>query len=142
MQEFFRRPKHQNLELSGKLDGKRVVVQSLGNVGYHAACFSTNGCITGVERDGALIDKRFGRGKPFTRGSPTWWRRDTDGHLPSSSVCPGTGFICGPAALEGGHQPRQCRQNPSATCIIRSCEDGRSRRKTDEECCAMSTVII
>ena len=44
--------------LSGKLEGKRVVVQGLGNVGYHAAKFLSeeDGCkITGIiERDGAI----------------------------------------------------------------------------------------
>ena len=47
--------------LSGKLDGKRVVVQGLGNVGYHAAKFLSeeDGCkITAIiERDGALHDE-------------------------------------------------------------------------------------
>ncbi len=44
--------------LTGKLDGKKVVVQGLGNVGYHAAKFLSeeDGCtITAIiERDGAL----------------------------------------------------------------------------------------
>ena len=47
--------------LEGKLDGKRVIVQGLGNVGYHAAKFLSeeDGCkIVGIiERDGALHDK-------------------------------------------------------------------------------------
>ncbi len=46
--------------MSGTLDGKKVVVQGLGNVGYHAASFlaAEDGCkIVGiVERDGALVD--------------------------------------------------------------------------------------
>ncbi len=61
LQEFFR---HEDdvaaANLSGTLDGKRVVVQGLGNVGYHAAKFLSeeDGCkITAViERDGALED--------------------------------------------------------------------------------------
>ena len=48
--------------LGGELDGKRVVVQGLGNVGYHAAKFLSeeDGCkITAIiERDGALFDDR------------------------------------------------------------------------------------
>jgi glutamate dehydrogenase (NAD(P)+) len=44
--------------LSGSLDGKRVIIQGLGNVGYHAALFlsTEDGCrITHViERDGAI----------------------------------------------------------------------------------------
>jgi len=59
LQEFFRHPEDvAKAGLSGKLDGKRVIVQGLGNVGYHAAKFlsSEDGCkIIGVaERDGGL----------------------------------------------------------------------------------------
>ncbi len=47
--------------LTGTLKGKRVVVQGLGNVGYHAAKFLSeeDGCvITGIiERDGALYNE-------------------------------------------------------------------------------------
>ena len=46
--------------LTGDLDGKRVIVQGLGNVGYHAAKFLSeeDGCsIVGIiERDGALFN--------------------------------------------------------------------------------------
>ncbi|MQC26305.1 MAG: Glu/Leu/Phe/Val dehydrogenase [Chloroflexi bacterium] len=49
LREFFRHPKDVALAgLSGSLEGKRVVIQGLGNVGYHAAKFLT-------EEDGALI---------------------------------------------------------------------------------------
>lgn len=59
LQEFFRHPEDVAAAgLSGKLDGKRVIVQGLGNVGYHAAKFLSeeDGCkITHViERDGAV----------------------------------------------------------------------------------------
>jgi glutamate dehydrogenase (NAD(P)+) len=38
LQEFFRHPEDvAKAGLSGSLDGKRVIVQGLGNVGYHAA---------------------------------------------------------------------------------------------------------
>ena len=44
LQEFFRYPEDvAKAGLSGKLDGKRVVVQGLGNVGYHAALFLSTG---------------------------------------------------------------------------------------------------
>jgi len=61
LREFFRHPEDVAAAgMSGKLDGKRVVVQGLGNVGYHAAQFlrDEDGCkITAIiERDGALID--------------------------------------------------------------------------------------
>ncbi|WP_298430255.1 Glu/Leu/Phe/Val dehydrogenase dimerization domain-containing protein [uncultured Jannaschia sp.] len=59
LQEFFRHPEDiAKAGLSGTLDGKRVVVQGLGNVGWHAAQFlsTEDGCkITAViERDGAV----------------------------------------------------------------------------------------
>ncbi len=60
LREFFRHPEDiAAANLSGSLDGKRVIVQGLGNVGYHAAKFLSeqDGCvITGIiERDGALF---------------------------------------------------------------------------------------
>ncbi|GIT89975.1 glutamate dehydrogenase [Jannaschia pagri] len=59
LQEFFRHPEDMAAAgLTGTLDGKRIVVQGLGNVGYHAAKFlsSEDGArITGViERDGGI----------------------------------------------------------------------------------------
>ncbi|TNF59634.1 MAG: Glu/Leu/Phe/Val dehydrogenase [Rhodobacteraceae bacterium] len=63
LREFFRdRLDVDKAGLSGTLDGKRVIVQGLGNVGYHAAKFLSeeDGCrITGIiERDGALFDPK------------------------------------------------------------------------------------
>ena len=63
LQEFFRELKDiAKAGLSGTLDGKRVVVQGLGNVGYHAAKFlqeEDGARITGIiERDGALVSDR------------------------------------------------------------------------------------
>ena len=63
IQEFFRHPQDMaRAKLDGTLDGKRVIVQGLGNVGYHAAKFLSeeDGCvITGIiERDGALVDEK------------------------------------------------------------------------------------
>ena len=61
LREFFRHPEDLKAAgLKGKLDGKRVIVQGLGNVGYHAAKFLSeeDGCrIIGIiERDGALYN--------------------------------------------------------------------------------------
>ncbi|MCX7669378.1 MAG: glutamate dehydrogenase, partial [Anaerolineae bacterium] len=63
LREFFRHPEDVALaRLSGGLEGKRVIVQGLGNVGYHAAKFLSeeDGCrITAIiERDGALHDDK------------------------------------------------------------------------------------
>jgi len=59
LQEFFRHPDDvADAGLEGSLEGKRVVVQGLGNVGYHAAKFleDEDDCrITAIiERDGAI----------------------------------------------------------------------------------------
>ena len=49
LREFFRHPEDvKKAKLSGKLDGKRVIIQGLGNVGYHAAKFLS-------EEDGARV---------------------------------------------------------------------------------------
>ena len=62
LREFFRHPEDvATARLSGGLEGKRVVVQGLGNVGYHAAKFLSeeDGCkvIGIIERDGALYSE-------------------------------------------------------------------------------------
>jgi glutamate dehydrogenase (NAD(P)+) len=62
LREVFRHPEDlAKARLSGGLDGKRVIVQGLGNVGYHAAKFLSeeDGCkiIAIIERDGALMDE-------------------------------------------------------------------------------------
>lgn len=63
LREFFRHPEDvAEAGLEGGLEGKRVIVQGLGNVGYHAASFlaAEDGAriIAVIERDGALIDER------------------------------------------------------------------------------------
>ncbi len=60
LREFFRYKEDvAKSGLSGKLEGKRVIIQGLGNVGYHAAKFlqeEDGAIITGIiERDGALF---------------------------------------------------------------------------------------
>ncbi|WP_278921186.1 MULTISPECIES: Glu/Leu/Phe/Val family dehydrogenase [Pseudophaeobacter] len=59
LREFFRHPEDiAKAGLEGKLKGKRIIVQGLGNVGYHAAKFLSEedgALITGIiERDGSL----------------------------------------------------------------------------------------
>ncbi|MBC7479778.1 MAG: Glu/Leu/Phe/Val dehydrogenase [Pseudorhodobacter sp.] len=63
LREFFRHPEDAaKAGLSGGLEGKRLVVQGLGNVGYHAAKFLSEDdgakVIAVIERDGALMDDR------------------------------------------------------------------------------------
>ena len=61
LREFFRHEEDKAAAgLTGTLEGKRVIVQGLGNVGYHAAKFlrdEDGALITGIiERDGALFN--------------------------------------------------------------------------------------
>ncbi len=61
LREFFRHKEDKAMaRQSGDLDGKRIVVQGLGNVGYHAAKFLSeedgSKVIAIIERDGAIIN--------------------------------------------------------------------------------------
>jgi glutamate dehydrogenase (NAD(P)+) len=61
LQEFFRDPRDVEMaNLTGSLDGKKVIVQGLGNVGYHAVKFLSEedgAIVTGIiERDGGLFN--------------------------------------------------------------------------------------
>jgi glutamate dehydrogenase (NAD(P)+) len=63
LQAFFRHPSDvKEAGLEGGLEGKRIVVQGLGNVGYHAARFLSEedgARIVGIaERDGALVNEQ------------------------------------------------------------------------------------
>ncbi len=63
LQEFFRHKEAvKKARMSGGLDGKRVIIQGLGNVGYHAAKFLSEEdgakIIAVVERDGMLINDK------------------------------------------------------------------------------------
>lgn len=62
LQEFFRNPDDVALaKLNGNLEGKKIIVQGLGNVGYHAAKFLQEedgaNVIAILERDGALLNE-------------------------------------------------------------------------------------
>ncbi|HAD10007.1 MAG TPA: glutamate dehydrogenase [Porticoccaceae bacterium] len=61
MREFFRHADCvSQAGMSGSLEGKKVVIQGLGNVGYHAAKLlqEEDGCVVigVIERDGALVN--------------------------------------------------------------------------------------
>ncbi|MCV2881412.1 Glu/Leu/Phe/Val dehydrogenase [Actibacterium sp. XHP0104] len=61
LREFFRHPEDKAIAgLTGTLDGKTVIVQGLGNVGYHAAKFLSQEdgarIIAVIEHDGGLIN--------------------------------------------------------------------------------------
>lgn len=63
LREFFRHKDDvKSAKLSGTLSGKRIIVQGLGNVGYHAAKFLQDEddalVIAIIERDGALVNEK------------------------------------------------------------------------------------
>lgn len=63
LREFFRHQEDVRAAgLEGDLEGKRVVIQGLGNVGYHAGKFLSEEdgarIIAVIERDGAVIDEK------------------------------------------------------------------------------------
>jgi glutamate dehydrogenase (NAD(P)+) len=111
LREFFRHKEDAGKAgLTGNLDGKRVIVQGLGNVGFHAAKFLSeeDGCkiIAVIERDGALLD-----GKGLDVEDVRQWMNRHGGLLagyPNAKHVPDGGAVleeaCDiliPAALEG-----------------------------------------
>lgn len=63
IQEFFRHKEDvKSAGLSGGIEGKKIIVQGLGNVGYHAAQFLSRQdgakIIAVIERDGAIISDK------------------------------------------------------------------------------------
>jgi glutamate dehydrogenase (NAD(P)+) len=110
LREFFREPEDvKKAGLSGTLDGKRVIVQGLGNVGYHAAKFLSeeDGCkvIGIIERDGALfneagIDVETVRQWIVKHGGVSNYP-DATHHADGSRVLEAECDILVPAALEG-----------------------------------------
>ena len=149
LQEFFRNPEDVKAAgLSGKLDGKSIVVQGLGNVGYHAALFlSTEDgaritCV--IERDGAVSNPdgldiealrawimEHGGVKGFPGGS-----YEADGSKMLEEACD----VLVPAALEGViHKDNAARIN--APLIIEAA-NGPVTAGADEILRDKGTVII
>ena len=107
---FFREPLDvKRASLAGGLDGKRIIVQGLGNVGFHAATFlsAEDGAkvIAIIERDGALMND-----EGLDVGAVKEWINTTGGveGFPDaafisegSSVLESECDILIPAALEG-----------------------------------------
>lgn len=62
LQEFFRHPEEvKSAGMDGSLEGKNIIVQGLGNVGYYAAQFLSQEdgakIIAVIEHDGAIVNK-------------------------------------------------------------------------------------
>ena len=73
LREFFRHPEDvAKAGLTGGIEGKRVIVQGLGNVGYHTAKFLSEedgAIITGIiERDGAIDELQSVAVRSFPQG--------------------------------------------------------------------------
>ncbi|MCT4553095.1 MAG: Glu/Leu/Phe/Val dehydrogenase [Pelagimonas sp.] len=110
LREFFREPADkQAAGMDGTLDGKRVIVQGLGNVGYHAAKFlqeEDGARITGIiEHDGGLfnpegMDVQAVRDWILTHGGVTGFP-DATYVSQGASVLEEDCDILIPAALEG-----------------------------------------
>ncbi len=111
LREFFRHAEDvARAGLSGGLEGKKVVVQGLGNVGYHAAKFLSEEdgakIIAVAERDGAVVDPEginieelrqwMARNQGSVKGFP-YGSYMTDGAAALELACD----ILIPAALEG-----------------------------------------
>ncbi|MDA7427528.1 Glu/Leu/Phe/Val dehydrogenase [Primorskyibacter aestuariivivens] len=110
LREFFRDPRDmEKAGLTGSLDGKRVIVQGLGNVGYHAAKFlqqeDGSKVIGIIERDGALfnddgLDVDAVRDWIVKHGGVTGFP-DAAHHAEGAGVLEAECDILIPAALEG-----------------------------------------
>ncbi|MEM7218423.1 MAG: Glu/Leu/Phe/Val dehydrogenase [Pseudomonadota bacterium] len=149
LQSFFRYPediKAANLE--GTLDGKRIIVQGLGNVGFHAArCLSyeDGAKIVGIiERDGAIVDEHgidvdhlkayvteHGGVEGYDRG-----RYVKDGMQVLLKDCD----ILIPAAIEGVIDAHNARQVPAK--LIIEAANGPVTAAADEILRERGTVII
>ena len=110
LQEFFRHSEDiAKAGLSGTLEGKRVIVQGLGNVGYHAAKFLSeeDGAIVThvIERDGAIqndagVDIELLRNWIMDHGGVKGFPNGT--YIENGSTCLEADCdILIPAALEG-----------------------------------------
>lgn len=110
LQEFFRHPEDIKMaNMTGTLDGKRVIVQGLGNVGYHAAKFLSeedgckvvgvleyNGCVTNP--DG--IDIEALKQHLIEHGSPDGFAGG-EIHAADAPIMEMEADILIPAAMEG-----------------------------------------
>ena len=108
-QEFFRHPEDKKQAgMRGDLDGKKVVVQGLGNVGYHAAKFLSEEdgakIITVIERDGVIRNEKgvniqalkdhMNEGRPLSEFEGGTFSED------KNAICDKCDILI-PAAMEG-----------------------------------------
>lgn len=147
LREFFRHPDDvKRSGLSGSLEGKRIMVQGFGNVGYHASLFLSTedkAIITHVlERNGSIVDlngidverlhhhiKAYGSAEGF----PGYINKTNE---LLTEVCD----ILIPAALEGV-VTKDNAENIQAPLIIEAA-NGPITAEADEILCAKGTIII
>ncbi len=149
MQEFFRHAKDVTAaSLTPGLAGKRVVVQGLGNVGYHAAKFleEEDGClILGIiERDGGLWSEKglnvesvfaYMQEHDGVKGYP-----DAEYHADGNSLLEADCDILVPAALES--QIHEGNAEKIKANLIIEAANGPVTAEADEILCKRGKVII
>jgi len=108
IREFFRHPKDLKLaKIEGSLEGKKAIIQGLGNVGYHAAKFLSEEdgvkVIAVIERDGSVYnEKGIDIEKLKKHILKTGGVKNYKGHLKESdNILTMSCDILIPAALEG-----------------------------------------
>ena len=149
LREFFRHPTDVKMAtLSGNLEGKHVVVQGFGNVGYHAAKFlseeDNSKVIAIIEHDGAIINMnglditslnahmlKTGGIKGFKGGE---YKKDGESVL--EIECD----ILIPAAIEGSINPNNA--NRIKAPLIIEAANGPITAKADDVLRSMGTIII
>ena len=149
LQELFRHPDDvKEAGLEGGLEGKRVVVQGLGNVGYHAALFleqEDGARITAIiERDGAIVNEQglsvdtvaqYLRENGGVRGFP-----DGEYVADGSSVLETDCDILIPAALES--QITEQNAGRIRARIIAEAANGPLTYEADRILCEAGRVIV
>jgi glutamate dehydrogenase (NAD(P)+) len=149
LQEFFRHPADiKAAGMSGTLDGKRIIVQGLGNVGYHAAKFLSeedgckvigvleyNGCVTnpnGIDIE-ALKQHLIEHGSPdgFSGGEI---------HPANAPIMEMEADILVPAAMEGVVNIENAAR--IQTPLIIEAANGPVTSGADEILCKNGCVII
>lgn len=149
LREFFRHPEDMaQAGLTGSLDGKSVIVQGLGNVGYHAAKFlqeEDGARVIGIiERDGALynpdgLDVQAVRDWIVRHGGVTGFP-DANHTAKGAAVLEEDCDILIPAALEGVINLGNAR-NIKAALIIEAA-NGPVTAGADDILREMGTVVI
>lgn len=149
LREFFRHPEDMaQAGLTGSLDGKSVIVQGLGNVGYHAAKFlqeEDGARVIGIiERDGALynpdgLDVQAVRDWIVRHGGVTGFP-DANYTAQGAAVLEEDCDILIPAALEGVINLGNAR-NIKAALIIEAA-NGPITAGADDILREMGTVVI